>query len=94
MLAYPAVLDLSASTRDLIACAIRERRKAIGSRWRKATPGRQAMLVLVDLRKGSTYPELAAAFGLGVATVYRYVSEAIDLLAGLAGCPTAALLRA
>jgi hypothetical protein len=94
MLAYPAVLDLSPSTRDLIARAIRERRKMIGSRWRKANPGRQALLVLVHLRKGSTFPELAAAFGLGVATVYRYVTEVIDLLAGLAGCPTAALLRA
>lgn len=39
-------------------------------------------------------PELAAGFGLGVATVYRYVSEAVEMLAGLAGCPTAALLRA
>lgn len=94
MLAYPAVLDLSPSTREVVARAIRERRRAIGSRWRKASPGRQALLVLVHLRKGSTYTELAAAFGVGVATVYRYVTEAIDLLAGLAGCPTAALLRA
>jgi len=57
-------------------------------------PGRQALLVLVHPRKGSTYTELAQAFGVGVPTVYRYVTEALDLLAGLAGCPTAALLRA
>lgn len=57
-------------------------------------PGRQGLLVLVHLRKGSTYQELADAFGLGLATVYRYVGEAVELLAGLAGCPTAALLRA
>lgn len=94
MLAYPAVLDLSASTRDVVARAIRERREAIGSRWRKAAPGRQGLLVLVHLRKGSTYQELADAFGLGLATVYRYVGEAVELLAGLVGCPTAALLRA
>jgi hypothetical protein len=94
MLAYPAVLDLSPSTRDLLARAIRQRRRAIGSRWRKASPGRQALLVLVHLRKKATYAELAAAFGVGIATVYRYVVEAVDLLAGLAGCPTAALLRA
>jgi DDE superfamily endonuclease/Helix-turn-helix of DDE superfamily endonuclease len=94
MLAYPAVLDLSPSTRDLLTRLIRERRKVIGSRWRKAAPGRQALLVLVHLRKRATYTELAAGFGLGVATVYRYVTEAVDLLAGLAGCPTATLLRA
>src|SRR5512144_3003275 len=87
MLAYPAVLDLSPSTRDLLARVIRNRRKAIGSRWRKAAPGRQALLVLVHLRKRASYAELAAGFGLGVATVYRYVTEAVDLLAGLAGCP-------
>src|SRR5512144_316487 len=84
MLAYPAVLDLSPSTRDLLARMIRQRRKAIGSRWRKATPGRQALLVLVHLRTRASYAESAAGFGLGVATVYRYVTEAVDLLAGLA----------
>lgn len=73
--------------------AIRSRRAAIGSRWRKTSPSRQALLVLVHLRTGSTYTELAATFGVGVATVYRYLSEAIDLLAAVAGCPTAALLR-
>jgi hypothetical protein len=37
--------------------------------------------VLAHLRNGDTYTRLAAGFGIGVATVYRYIREAIDLLA-------------
>ena len=47
-------------------------------------PGRQALLVLAHLRNGDTYTRLTAAFGIGVATVYRYIREALDLLAATA----------
>jgi DDE superfamily endonuclease len=47
-------------------------------------PGRQALLVLAHLRNGDTYTRLAAGFGIGVATVYRYIREALDLLASAA----------
>src|SRR5215217_3198741 len=53
----------------------------IGSRWRKLTCTRQALLVLAHLRCGDTYARLAARFGVGVATVYRYVTELVDLFA-------------
>ncbi|PZG18184.1 hypothetical protein C1I98_38440, partial [Spongiactinospora gelatinilytica] len=33
------------------------------------------MLVLVHLRKGDTYAELAAGFAIGLATAWRYVTE-------------------
>ncbi|MEY9988179.1 hypothetical protein ABIE67_000211 [Streptomyces sp. V4I8] len=47
-------------------------------------PGRQALLVLAHLRNGTTYAQLAAGFEVGTSTVYRYISEAVDLLATLA----------
>ncbi|MBL3808315.1 transposase family protein [Streptomyces sp. SID7982] len=56
----------------------------MGSRWRRLTCGRQALLVLAHLRGGDTYARLAARFRVGVAAVYRHVREAVDLLAALA----------
>ena len=38
------------------------------SAWRKLSPGRQALLVLAYLRRGDTFAELAAGFGIGTAT--------------------------
>lgn len=61
----------------------RRHRAAIGSRWRKLPPQRQALLLLAHLRNGETYTRLAPGFGLGAATVYRYGTEAIDVLAAL-----------
>ena len=61
--------------------------------WRKLTAGQQALLVLAHLRNGDTYARLAAGFGVGLATVYRYVREATDLLAARAPSLTAALWR-
>lgn len=60
------------------------RRRRIGSRWRRLSSGRQALLVLAHLRCGDTYAQLAAGFGVGIATVYRYVREALDVLGALA----------
>lgn len=44
-------------------------------------PGGQALLVLVHLRKDETFAEIAAGFGIGTATAWRYVHEAVALLA-------------
>ena len=63
---------------------IRRHRKSIGSRWRKLNPGQQAPLVLAYLRKGETFAELAAGFGVGTTTAWRYVEEVITLLAARA----------
>jgi DDE superfamily endonuclease/uncharacterized protein UPF0158 len=60
---------------------IRRHRWAVGSRWRKLNPAKLALLVLVYLRKGETFAQLAAGFGIGTTTVWRYVSETVSLLA-------------
>jgi hypothetical protein len=36
------------------------------------------------MRFGHTYAQLAAGFGVGIATVYRYIGEAVEVLAALA----------
>ncbi|GAA1329322.1 hypothetical protein GCM10009647_068010 [Streptomyces sanglieri] len=41
----------------------------------------QTLLVLAHLRCGDTYAQLSAGFGVGIATVHRYVREAIQVLA-------------
>jgi len=84
MLFYPAALPLSAQTLTYTAGVIRRHRKMIGSCWRKLNPGRQALLVLAYLRKGETFAGLVAGFGIGTATAWRYVTEAVALLAARA----------
>ena len=84
MLFYPAALPLSAQTLTYVAGVIRRHRKKIGSSWRKLNPGQQALLVLAYLRKGETFAELAAGFGVGTATAWRYVTETVALLAARA----------
>jgi hypothetical protein len=84
MLFYRAALDLSRSARRFVAGLIRDHRRRIGSRWRVLPPGRQALLVLVHLRRNETFTALAEAFGIGAATAHRYVTEVVDLLAELA----------
>ncbi len=81
MLFYRAVLPLSARTLTFTAGVIRRYRRQVGSAWRKLSPGRQALLVLDYLRKGETFAELAAGFGVGTATAWRYVTETVSLLA-------------
>jgi len=84
MLFYRAALPLSSRTLNFTAGLIRRHRAAIGSPWRKLNPGQQALLVLVYLRKGETFAELAAGFAVGTATAWRYVNETTDLLAARA----------
>ena len=81
MLFYSAALPLSRQTLTCAAGIIRRHRQRIGSLWRKLNPGRQALLVLAYLRKGETFTELAAGFGIGTATAWRYVNETVALLA-------------
>jgi hypothetical protein len=84
MLFYRAALPLSSRTLNFTAGVIRRHRKSIGSLWRKLNPGQQAMLVLACLRKGETFAELAAGFGVGLATAWRYAGETTALLAARA----------
>ncbi|MFG2985076.1 IS5 family transposase [Streptomyces sp. NPDC048258] len=84
MLVYPSGLDLSSSHLRFLTVRIRDRRRAIGSRWRRLSADRQALLTLAHLRNGHPYAQLAAGFGIGTTTAYRYITEAVELLASLA----------
>lgn len=84
MLVYPSGLDLSSSHLRFLTAHLRAHRRAIGSRWRRLDAGRQALLALAHLRHGHPYAQLAAGFGIGITTAYRYITEAVEVLATLA----------
>src|ERR1700757_953529 len=84
MLFYRAALPLSRKTLTFVSGIIRRHRASIGSPWRTLNPGRQALLVLAYLRKGETFAEAAAGFGIGTSTAWRYVNETVALLAARA----------
>ncbi|GGT47954.1 transposase family protein [Nonomuraea spiralis] len=94
MLFYRAAVDLSRRTLNYVAGLIRRHRKSIGSTWRLLNPGQQALLVLVYLRKGETFPELGAGFGISTATAWRYVEETVTLLSACSPKLGQALRRA
>jgi hypothetical protein len=84
VLSYPAAIPLSTRTLNHLADLIRRHRGQRRSRWRRLDPGRQALLALAHLRNGDTYTRLACGFEIGVATAWRYVREAVNLLAAAA----------
>lgn len=84
MLSYPSGMTVSTRALQLVAERLRRHRNEVGTRWRKLTAGRQALLVLAYLRKGESYTDLACGFRVGTSTVYRYLREAIALLAAMA----------
>ncbi|MFE9098894.1 transposase family protein [Streptomyces sp. NPDC007264] len=84
MLVYPSGIDLSSSTLRYLSRRLSARRLERGTRWRRLSADRQALLVLAHLRCGHTYAQLAAGFGVGIATVHRYVAEAVEVLAAVA----------
>ncbi len=94
VLVYPSGLDLSSSHLRFLARHLAAHRTAIGSRWRRLSAGRQALMVLAHLRNGHPYAQLAAGFGVGTTTAYRYITEAVDVLAALARvCQTSGVTR-
>ena len=84
VLVYPCGLDVSSRSLRFLAARLHEHRRRIGSRWRRLSVGRQALLTLAHLRNGTTYAQLAAGFRIGTSTAYRYIREAVDVLAALA----------
>lgn len=93
MLVYPSGIDLSSSTlRHLSHLLATDPGR--GTRWRQLSAVRQALLALAHLRCGHSYAQLAARFSVGIATVYRYIAEAVEVLAPVAPDLTAATLAA
>ncbi|MGP4112693.1 transposase family protein [Streptomyces sp. 4N509B] len=84
MLVYPSGIDLSSSALCHLSGLLAARRLERGTRWRRLSAGRQALLALAHLRCGHTYAQLAAGFGVGTTTAYRYVTEAVEVLSALA----------
>jgi Helix-turn-helix of DDE superfamily endonuclease len=84
VLSYPSGMTVSSRALKMLTDALRAHRTQRATRWRKLSAGRQALLVVAYLRKGETYAELACGFGIGTSTVYRYVREALRLLAAMA----------
>ena len=81
MLFCPAALPLSARpspTRPGSSAATVGRSARRGA---SPAPAWHALLVLAYLRKGETFAELAAGFGVGTATAWRYVTETVALRA-------------
>jgi hypothetical protein len=62
---------VSSSTLRFLSARLRARRRARGTRWRRLTAGRQALLALAHLRCGHSYAQLAAGFDIGVGDCYR-----------------------
>jgi hypothetical protein len=93
VLSYPAAIPLSTRSLNHLADLIRARRVQRRSRWRRLEPGRQALLALAHLRNGDTLTRLACGFEIGVATAWRYVREAIELLAATTDDLRAAMTR-
>ncbi len=84
MPSYPAAMTVSTRALIMLADALRQRRTQLRTRWRRLDAGQQALLVLAHLRKGETYTDLACGFAIGTSTVYRYLHEALELLAAMA----------
>jgi hypothetical protein len=78
---YPAGMTMSNRALIMLSDALRQRRTQRGTRWRRLRAGEQALLVIAHLRKGETYTDLALGFGIGTTTVFRYIQEALDVLA-------------
>ncbi len=78
---YQVRLPLSKRTIDLVAGLIRRRRHQMRSRWRKAGPGTQAIIVLAMLRHDQRLSDMAGGNDVSASTIRRWVQEVIELLA-------------
>jgi hypothetical protein len=91
---YPAAIPLSNHTLVRLVDLLRQRHNQRRCRWRRLDAGQQALLVLAHLRNGDTYVRLGAGFRVAASTAWRYVREAIDVLAALADDVTTAAQQA
>ncbi|MEU4089816.1 transposase family protein [Streptomyces aureus] len=75
---------MSKRTLELVADLIRGRRKQLGTRWRKVTPGTQAIVVLAVLRHDQRLLDMAGGNDVSASTVHRWALEVIGLLSARA----------
>ena len=94
MLTYVASIPLSSRSLTRLSELIRGRRAALGGRWRRLPAHEQALMTLAHLRNGDTLARLAVGFAVSVTTVWRYLREAVDLLAADAADLAEAVRRA
>ena len=80
MLFYRASLPLSRSTLAYVTGVVRRHRRSINSKGRALAPGSQALMALAYLKRGETFAQLAAGFGVGTTTAWRYINEVVMLL--------------
>lgn len=88
MFSCPAACDLEEELLELVTMVIVA---CGGDRSCALRPYDRARCVLVYLRKHDTLEQLAAGFGIGVATAWRYVHDTIGYLAAFAPTLTEAL---
>jgi hypothetical protein len=94
LLTYVASIPLSTRSLTRLTTLINAHRRELGGRWRALPAHEQALMSLAHLRNGDTLARLAAGFGVGLTTVWRYLREAIDLLTAEAADVAAAAHRA
>jgi hypothetical protein len=96
VITYRAMLDVPEGLVRYLArlLAAERRRRGTPARSRKLTPRGQAILALRWFRDRTRIDALGRDHGLSRATAYRYVGEAVDVLAGQAPGLAQALERA
>lgn len=95
MVTYPAMLDVPRELVVYVSMLLASNRRALGTRrgTRALTCWAQALFVLVWFREHREVALTGRGFGISQATTYRYLDEAIEVLAAQAPELTEALQR-
>jgi hypothetical protein len=84
MLVCPTGMSVSTPTLRFVTEHLRKHRATLRTRWRVLSSHQQTLMLLAHLRKGETYQDLAVGLGIGTTTAYRYLRQALAVLAALA----------
>ncbi|NUR03749.1 MAG: transposase [Streptomyces sp.] len=75
------MLDVPHELVEHVSWLVYARRRELGSRRRKLSCFKQALLALAYVRKNETFAQLAAGFDISEATAWRCVDETVEVLA-------------